>query len=110
MKVDKYFEFVQADFEPVKSFHLKDELNPKIWTDFELDQDIREDLLRIAQSTQPVARADRDAACALPAKLLPSVESVYWSFGAQLRCVHALDYPSVPTFPSAPPRPTIPAR
>ena len=49
MKVDKYFEFVQADFEPVKSFNLKDELNPKIWTDFELDQDIREDLLRIAQ-------------------------------------------------------------
>jgi len=49
MKVDKYFEFVQADFEPVKSFYLKDELNPKLWTDFELDQDIREDLLRIAQ-------------------------------------------------------------
>ena len=49
MKVDKYFEFVQADFEPVKSFNLKDELNPKLWTDFELDQDIREDLLRIAQ-------------------------------------------------------------
>jgi hypothetical protein len=49
MKVDKYFEFVQADFEPVKSFHLKDELNPKLWTDFELDQEVREDLLRIAQ-------------------------------------------------------------
>jgi hypothetical protein len=45
----KYFEFVQADFEPVKSFHLKDELNPKLWTDFELDQEVREDLLRIAQ-------------------------------------------------------------
>jgi hypothetical protein len=49
MKVDKYFEFVQADFEPVKSFHLKDELNPKLWTDFEIDEEIREDLLRIAQ-------------------------------------------------------------
>ena len=45
----RYFEFVQADFEPVKSFYLKDELNPKIWTDFELDQEVREDLLRIAQ-------------------------------------------------------------
>jgi hypothetical protein len=45
----KYFEFVQADFEPVKSFHLKDELNPKIWTDFEIDEGVREDLLRIAQ-------------------------------------------------------------
>lgn len=45
----KYFEFVQADFEPVKSFHLKDELNPKIWTDFEINEEVREDLLRIAQ-------------------------------------------------------------
>lgn len=45
----RYFEFVQADFEPVKSFHLKDELNPKIWTDFEINEEVREDLLRIAQ-------------------------------------------------------------
>lgn len=45
----KYFEFVQADFEPVKSFRLKDELNPKIWTDFEINEEVREDLLRIAQ-------------------------------------------------------------
>jgi hypothetical protein len=41
----RYFEFVQADFEPVKSV----DLNPKIWTDFELNQEVREDLLRIAQ-------------------------------------------------------------
>jgi hypothetical protein len=45
----KYFEFVQADLEPVKSFHLKDELNPKIWNRFEINEEVREDLLRIAQ-------------------------------------------------------------
>ena len=50
MKVDKYFEFVQADLEPIKSFYLKDELNPKIWDkDSELDSEVREQLLQIAQ-------------------------------------------------------------
>ena len=39
MKVNKYFEFVQADLEPIKSFYLKDELNPKIWTDFEINEE-----------------------------------------------------------------------
>ena len=49
MKIDKYFEFVQADLEPVKSFHLKDELNPKVWDKFEMNEEVREDLLRIAE-------------------------------------------------------------
>ena len=50
MKVDKYFEFVQADLEPIKSFYLKDELNPKVWDEeSELDSEIREQLLQIAQ-------------------------------------------------------------
>ena len=49
MKLNKYFEFVQADFEPIDSFYLKDELNPKIWDNFEIDQNIREQLLKIAQ-------------------------------------------------------------
>lgn len=50
MKVNKYFEFVQSDLEPIKSFYLKDELNPKIWNeDSELDSEVREQLLQIAQ-------------------------------------------------------------
>lgn len=49
MKVNKYFEFVQADLEPVKSFHLKDELNPKVWDGMELNSDIRRDLLKIGE-------------------------------------------------------------
>jgi len=49
MKLIKYLEFVQADLEPVKSFHLKDELNPKVWDDGEINQEIREQLLQIAQ-------------------------------------------------------------
>jgi len=43
----KYFEFVQDDFEPIKSFYLKDDLNDKVWNDFELNDDIREKLLKI---------------------------------------------------------------
>ena len=48
MKLNRFLEFVQADLEPVKSFHLKDELNPKLWEDNKLDDDVREDLLKIA--------------------------------------------------------------
>jgi hypothetical protein len=43
----KYFEFVQSDFEPIKSFYLKDNLNDKVWNNFELNSDIREQLLKI---------------------------------------------------------------
>lgn len=49
MKVNKYFEFVQADLEPIKSFYIKDELNPKLWDNFELDGEVREQLIKIAQ-------------------------------------------------------------
>ena len=49
MKLVKYFEFNQQDLEPIKSFYLKDELNPKLWDDFKLDDEIREQLLTIAQ-------------------------------------------------------------
>ena len=45
----RYFEFVQADFEAIKSFHLKDELNPKLWDGFDLDDEVREQLLTIGQ-------------------------------------------------------------
>ena len=49
MKIVKFFEFKQEDMNPIKSFRLKDELNPKIWDNFEIDKEVREDLLRIAQ-------------------------------------------------------------
>jgi hypothetical protein len=49
MKLIKYFEFNQGDLDAVKSFRIKDELNPKIWTDFEINSEVREDLLKIAQ-------------------------------------------------------------
>jgi hypothetical protein len=49
--ISKFFEFKgQSDqFKPIKSFYLKDNLNDKVWTDFEIDKDIREDLLKIAK-------------------------------------------------------------
>ena len=49
MKFIKYFEFVQSDLEPIKSFHLKDDLSKKVWDDFKIDDEIREQLLTIAQ-------------------------------------------------------------
>jgi DNA-binding Lrp family transcriptional regulator len=49
MKLVKYFEFNQQDLEAVKSFRVKDELNPKIWDDFKIDDEVREDLLKIAE-------------------------------------------------------------
>jgi len=49
MKLVKYFEFNQQDLEASKSFRVKDELNPKIWDDFKIDDEVREDLLKIAQ-------------------------------------------------------------
>jgi hypothetical protein len=49
MKLVKYFEFNQQDLEASKSFRVKDELNPKIWDDSKIDDEVREDLLKIAQ-------------------------------------------------------------
>jgi DNA-binding Lrp family transcriptional regulator len=48
MKLNKYLEFVSSDLEPIKSFRLKDDLNPKLWTDFEINEEVKEDLLKIA--------------------------------------------------------------
>ena len=46
----KHFEeFTQAQFEPIKSFRLQDELNPEVWDDFELNSDIKEELLQLAK-------------------------------------------------------------
>lgn len=49
MKLVKYFEFNKKDLEPIKSFYLKDELNPKMWEDFNLDKEVRSQLLTISQ-------------------------------------------------------------
>lgn len=49
MEFVKYLEFVQSDLEPIKSFYLKDDLNPKVWDNFEIDVEIKEQLLKIAQ-------------------------------------------------------------
>lgn len=58
MKYLKHFEFVQNDFEPIKSFHLKDELNPKIWDGEEMIPEIKEQLLTIAQDFYNTADLD----------------------------------------------------
>ena len=49
MRFQKFFEFNKKDLEPIKSFYLKDELNSKLWEGFEIDSEIRENLLKIGQ-------------------------------------------------------------
>jgi hypothetical protein len=49
--LDRFFEFKQAQsvkFKPIKSFYLQDELNDVVWSNFEINEKIREDLLKIA--------------------------------------------------------------
>jgi hypothetical protein len=45
----EFAQFSQSQFEPIKSFYLQDDLNSEVWTNFKLDEDIREDLLTIAK-------------------------------------------------------------
>jgi hypothetical protein len=49
MKVSKFFEFKRGAFAPIKSFRIQDDLPKKLWSDFELDNDVREQLLQIGQ-------------------------------------------------------------
>ena len=51
MKLFKYFEYNSTnDIDIViKSFYLKDELNPKIWNGFKIDPEISQQLIKIAQ-------------------------------------------------------------
>ena len=49
MRFKKFEEFQQKDLEPIKSFYLKDDLNTKIWDNFEIDSKVREDLLQIGR-------------------------------------------------------------
>jgi len=49
MKLQKFLEFNKSDLEPVKSFKIQDELNPKVWKDDELDREVRENLLQIGE-------------------------------------------------------------
>ena len=46
--IKKFFEHAEAQFEPLTSFRLKDDLNPKVWEGDKIKKDIREQLLKIA--------------------------------------------------------------
>lgn len=49
MEIRKYFEFVKSDFDAIKSFYIKDELSQKVWNDFKLKDEIKEQLITIGQ-------------------------------------------------------------
>jgi len=47
--IRKFLEYIdQKSFDPISSFIIKDELNTKIWDGFKMKENIREDLLKIA--------------------------------------------------------------
>jgi hypothetical protein len=44
----RFFEdFTQAQFEPIKSFKLQDELSPEFWANFDLDEQIKDGLIKL---------------------------------------------------------------
>jgi hypothetical protein len=49
MRIFKFLEFKEFDSDPIKSFRLKNELNPKLWSNFDLDESVRKKLLQIGQ-------------------------------------------------------------
>jgi hypothetical protein len=49
MQLKRFLEFKKSDLEPIKSFKMKDELNPKIWDDMKIKKEIKEDLLKISK-------------------------------------------------------------
>jgi hypothetical protein len=60
MKLIKYLEFVQANLEPVKSFKIRDNLNPKVWEGQEMNREVREQLLQIANDFYEQIEIDAD--------------------------------------------------
>ena len=49
MKMERFLEFRRGTFTPIKSFKIQKELNEKLWVEFELDEDVRKQLLQIGQ-------------------------------------------------------------
>jgi len=47
--IKKFLEFKEDNFEPIKSFYLHDELSTDVWTDFVIDENIREELVKIGK-------------------------------------------------------------
>ena len=76
MKLVKYFEFHEKDLEPIKSFNIKDELNPKVWEGFELDSEIRKQLLKIGEDFYEGTELEADV---LDIVLVGSLCNYNWS-------------------------------
>lgn len=60
MRLNKFLEFVQSDLEPVKSFHIKDELNPKVWDGSKMIPEVREQLLKITNDFYGSTKIDAE--------------------------------------------------
>jgi hypothetical protein len=53
MKLVKYLEFNQSDLNAVKSFRIKDSLNPKLWDNFEINGEVTS-IKKIRKLTEPL--------------------------------------------------------
>lgn len=49
MKLTPFYEFKRGAFTPIKSFKIQDELNPKIWDKFDINSDVRKQLIQIGK-------------------------------------------------------------
>jgi len=47
--VKKFLEFKKSDLYPIESFIIKDELNPKLWDNFEINEEVKDNLLDISK-------------------------------------------------------------
>ena len=74
--VKLFEEFVQKDLEPIKSFELKDDLNRDVWDDWELKEDIRNQLEVIAQDFFEFLEVECDL---IDIHLLGSLAGYNWS-------------------------------
>jgi len=49
MRLKKVNELKRGAYVPIKSFRIQDNLNPKLWDDFEIDSQVKKQLLTIAK-------------------------------------------------------------
>ncbi len=58
--IREFKESQPEEFKPIKSFYLKEELNGKVWSGFDMDEGIREDLMAIARDYVDYLEVDVD--------------------------------------------------
>jgi hypothetical protein len=75
MSIYRFGKFLE-NLEPLDSFKLKDELNPKIWDNFEINEEIREQLIQIGKDFFESTKVDAEIEDII---LIGSLANYNWS-------------------------------